>query len=312
METLAHRRLKLLGAALLDRAGCSAAGLEVTCPIARHRVDVAGFLDPLPSRILRQSDWMERGRAWQRSQIPSIGDGVGGALVLWRGTVARTVIVECKQARSDFLTDARRADDLLKERARLLSVQRALEERILKVAEPELRQSGTRLFGELEDWDFARSRVSSYREVLRDLKRLDAQLHGESKFWMMAHYRLADHLYILSPGGMIKEREVPPGWGLLEVDPLLLDDHLSLRGEPRGPAHEQTRNDREFVTAAREHVRVRVLAPEHSGRPEHSQRLLKNIAVAGTRLLLAGLAFREPAPSDDRRESPAEGRLGSA
>ncbi len=112
--------------------------------------------------------------------------------------------------------------------------------------------SGTRLFAELENWDFSRSRVRSYRAVLNDLRKVDERLHGESKFWTLWHYRLADWLYIAAPRGLIDPREVPPGWGLLEFEP-------------------------------RNGLSVRVRAPELAGKPEHRQRLLRNIAVAATR-----------------------------
>lgn len=220
--------------------GCVAAAPEVRCPIARHRVDAAGYLDPLPKRL---------------QALASDGSGLNHAkstTCLQRGLIGKTVIVECKQSRADFLTDSRDADDLLVERARLERVRTTLEEQIVKVCEPQLRRSGTRLFSELEEWDFERSRVASYRGVLNDLRRVDERLHGERKFWTLWHYRLADWLYLSAPPGVIRTREVPPGWGLIETQP---------GAEPM----------------------VKIRAPELSGKPEHRQRLLRNIAVAATR-----------------------------
>lgn len=187
-------------------------------------------------------------------------------LRLPRGDRPKTVIVECKQARSDFLTDSRDMGDLLAERDRLMRVRRVLEEQIVKACEPQLRLSGSRLFPDLEEWDFAASRVGSYRAVLNDLRRLDERMHGESKFWMMAHYRLADWLYLAAPRGVIAVREVPPGWGLLETD-----------AESGG-------------------MSVRVSAPELRGKPEHRTRLLRNIAVSATRRLARAEQPAEHAP----------------
>lgn len=158
-----------------------------------------------------------------------------------------------------------------------------LEDQIVKVCEPHLRQSGSKLFTELEDWDFSASRVGSYRAVLRDLRRIDQRLHGESKFWLLAQYRLADWLYLAAPRGMIRSSELPEGWGLLEADLACVDDESSHECGPMGCQ-----------------LRVRVPAPERSGKPEHRLRLLRNIAVAGTRLAVgASRAAAAPDPEPE-------------
>lgn len=193
-----------------------------------------------------------------------------------RGRLAKTVIIECKQSRADFLTDSRDAGDLLSERERLRRVKTVLEEQIVKVCEPHLRQSGSKLFKELEDWDFSASRVGSYRAVLRDLRRIDQRLHGESKFWLLAQYRLADWMYLAAPRGMIRAAELPEGWGLLEAGEACLEGEVGHGCELGGCR-----------------LSVRVPAPERAGKPEHRQRLLRNIAVAGTRLTLRGAAEPE-------------------
>ncbi len=260
METQRHRTLKRESVAALLRAGCVAAADEVRCPIARHRVDVAGYLDPLPKHKSPASE------QWQ-----TIGRALAAPFLLPRGDRPKTIIIECKQARSDFLTDSRDTDDLLAERDRLNRVRAVLEDQIVKVCEPHLRRSGSRLFAELEEWDFGRSRVGSYRGVLNDLRRIDERMYGERKFWTMAHYKLADWLYIAAPAGVIRAREVPPGWGLLEM-----------------PAN--------WEKGGRE-LHIRVPAPEHTGKPDHRHRLLRNIAVAASRRLVE----RSPA-----EESPVE------
>ncbi|MFM8785425.1 MAG: hypothetical protein ACKOFI_09820, partial [Phycisphaerales bacterium] len=80
METREHLGLKELAASWLISMGCRAVAHEVPCPVARFRVDAAG--------------WMPDG--------------------------PRTVVIECKASRADFLRDDLRVDDLLAERERLL------------------------------------------------------------------------------------------------------------------------------------------------------------------------------------------------
>lgn len=265
METLAHLRLKRLALEYLAAGGCSAAAVEVRCPIARHRADAAGYLDPLPARDVLQ--------------LAAAGaPPAGKALCFGRGRLAKSVIIECKQSRADFLTDSRNAEETLAERDRLERVRVTLEEQIVKACEPHLRQSGSALFADLETWDFSRSRVASYRAVLRDLKRIDERLHGESKFWLMARYRLADWLYLLAPRGVIRAREVPPGWGLLEVD------------------EEAIANEHTAMCVSEVHIRV--AAAERAGRIEHRTRLLRNIAVASTRQMLAALTSAHALPPE--------------
>ena len=261
METQAHQHLKRLAIGFLVRFGCSAAAVEVVCPIARHRADAAGYLDPMP---VRGAEHVSPGR-------------------MARGRFPKSVIIECKQSRADFLTDSRDADEVLAERERLERVRVTLEEQIVKACEPHLRQSGSALFADLETWDFSRSRVASYRAVIRDLKRVDERLHGESKFWLMARYRLADWLFLLAPRGVIRAREVPPGWGLLEVDGDL--------------------NTVEPMAAECTAIRVAVTAPERSGRVEHRTRLLRNIAVASTRQMLAEMTRDGAAQPTDEHAS---------
>jgi hypothetical protein len=258
METHAHRHLKVLAIRSLLRGGCAAAAAEVRCPIARHRVDVAGYVDALA----------------KRSNHPGPNEAVGlmvlepGEARFERGVCARSVIIECKQSRADFLSDSRDADELIAERERLIRVRKMLEEQIVKVCEPHLRRSGTRLFADLEEWDFSLSRVGSYRAVLRDLRKIDQRLHGESKFWKLAHYRLADWLYLAAPRGTIQPRELPTGWGLLEIERDVLE----------------TTESGEIDDASGSGVlRVRVAAPLLSGNPDHRSRLLRNIAVALSR-----------------------------
>lgn len=235
METPTHLHLKHLAVGFLRSLGCRAVATEVGCPIARYRVDVAGYLD--------RED--EDPAAWQpgakRRDPPD----------------PRTVVVECKQTRGDFLRDSAERDRVLAERAELEQLRRGIEERRVKLHEPHLRRSASALFPEMEVWDFDASRLRGYRQVVRRIRRIERRLYGETKFFMIARYRLADRLYLAAPQGLIGRGELPAGWGLLELR----------RG--REPLH------------------VAVEAPSMSTRPVHRMRLLRNIAVAASRTVAA-------------------------
>ncbi len=247
-ETTTHRRLKRLAAGVLFGDGCQAVATEVRCPIGRYRVDVAGYLDPLPAR--------DRHR-----RIEAVASATSVVLRRARGR-ARTAFLECKQARSDYLRDSRELDDLVGERDRLERERVRIEQEWIRSEEPHLRRSEGYLFPELESWDFGRSRNGAYKQLVRRLDRLEAKIHGETKFGRIARYRLADALYIVAPRGLIRAEEVAPGWGLLEVEP----DALESSDAPGASVASVTR-------------RAPVL-----GAPAHRHdRLLRNIAVAACR-----------------------------
>lgn len=259
VESLTHKALKVAVVELLRgrremgggeaACGCTAVGMEVRCPVARHRVDVAGYLDPLP-----------KASVGKRRARPPEGEGVEAGL-LERGERARTVIVECKQSRADFLTDRADSSRLMELRARLEQQRTEMEQGIIRACEPELRRSGTSLFVELETWDYARSRLPAYRELLRELAGVEKQLHGSVKFWRMAHYRLADALYVAAPAGMVREQELPRHWGLIEMARREVNGALG-NGEHAGA------------------WRIVKRAPDLDAREVYRRRLLRNIAAA--------------------------------
>lgn len=257
MESTAHLRLKRLALAFLRERGCLVVGTEVRCPIARWRVDVAGYLD-----VRGQGD-------------PALDDDPGAADAAWRRRPPRTIFIECKQSRSDFLRDRRDRERLLGERRALERLARTMERDRLRATEPDLRRAGT-LFPELmpdaEEWDWDAARSPAYRDLLRRLRRIDRRIHGETKFCLAARYRLADRLYVAAPRGLLRPRELPPGWGLLECAASALeadDARADLFGESL--------------------LTLRVPAPVLRPREEYRQRLLRNIAVAAS----AAFARRE-------------------
>jgi hypothetical protein len=236
METLAHTSLKRLAIAHLRREGYLASACEVRCQIARWIVDVAGWRD----------GWFDPARQ-QRIRLES----------------PQTVIIECKQSRSDFLRDNRRLDAMLALRERLDGIRRSLEEHHIKALEPQLRIEGSSLFAELDEWDFAASRLPSYQRVLRRLEQIEERLHGQTKFFRLSRYGLADALYLAASKGMIRRREVPPGWGLLECS----EEALRWNGESS-------------LFESPPMLTVKIEAPPRRVNEAHRHRLLRNIAIA--------------------------------
>ena len=239
METVAHRTLKRLATIYLRELGCQAVATEVHCPISRYRIDVAGYVDGA-----RAAD-LDSGAA----------DGS-----------PRTIVIECKQSRADFLRHNERAADLLGLRERLNGIRRSIEEHRIKPREPQLRLSGSALFSEMEQWDFSASTLPSYQRVLSRLQQVDEALHGETKFFLIAHYCLADRLYIAAPRGMIRRRELPVGWGLLECPADCLESQA--QGDLLGPAPA---------------LEPTIEAPDLGARAQRRYRMLRNIAVAASR-----------------------------
>lgn len=251
METREHLGLKELASAWLLSMGCRAVAHEVPCPIARFRVDAAG--------------WAEHD--WRLGADPAAHTSIFAAERAGDAHRApRTVVIECKASRADFLRDDLRVDDLLAERERLLGRKAEIERDLIPVHEPHLKRAEGALFEESASWDFEKSRLLPYRRVLRQLAKLEERLHGQTKFNLIARWRLADELWILAATGVVKPREVPAGWGLAECSPAVLR---------RGVQH--------ALAMGTLPLRVIVQAPRHAS-PEHRRaRILRNIAIELTR-----------------------------
>lgn len=249
METQAHQTLKHSALAWLGAQGCVVAACEVRCPISRYRVDAAGYADP---PALAEERRVGRVRAGPRGEELRLG---------------RTIFIECKASRSDFLRETHERPSLLAARDRLHRELEQVRAEYVRACEPHLRISGTYLFPDMESWDYDRSESKASRVIVRELRRIDLALHQQTKFFMLAHYRLADELLLLSPPGLIDPSELPKRWGLLYAD--------SGVDAASGPA------------AAR-----LVVPPEPlAARPHRALRALRNIAVASCRP-----AWRSAAP----------------
>ncbi|MCB9843348.1 MAG: hypothetical protein H6812_08845 [Phycisphaeraceae bacterium] len=205
MESNGHRRLKLLAAAFLRRNGFRAVAPETRLPGSRALVDIAGYYE---------------GHAG--------GEPSSAPLFTWKPAarekrVRCTAVIECKFVRSDFLRERHDLPVLLAKRDALEVRRREFERGHLREREPELQQSGSFLFEEMESWDFGNSRSTVYQRVLRELADVSKRIHGHSKFSTLAHRRLADRLYVIAPASTLAPRDVPLGWGLLCADPRALE-----------------------------------------------------------------------------------------
>ena len=231
-ESTAHRELKRLAARWLREQSYVAVGMEVADPTGRFRVDAAGWSDRRPG---------ERGR------VP-----------------CRTVVVECKQSRSDYLRDGSMASGLLARRSELIEELRSLGARPAVLFAPQAARQPT-LF---DHCSAERRRPDRQIRRLRlELTAIERRLYRGIKFARLARWRGATHLWIAAPVGLISPAELPLGWGLLEVPGKPLDHRVP------------------DAIAASSVVQIRVEASEFQPTASFQERLLRNIAVANTRFV---------------------------
>ena len=256
-ETKRHLQLKDLALAWLRAVGCRAVASEVACPFHRYRFDALGWLD----------------HADDVRAVEAFGQPLG------EPRAPRTIAVECKQSRADFASDDADPAELTRRKAYLLERRAVIEELRVKVRETHLKVEGSSLFEELATWEFGESRITAYRRVLSELAAIDEKMGVDTKFAQLARWRTADHLVLVTPAGLLRPREVPAGWGLVEVEPRALKKGWEpVAGEPLP-------------------CRLRV-APSALGTPaERRLRLLRNIAVAASRGVGYGLI--PPKPRED-------------
>jgi hypothetical protein len=255
-ETKRHLQLKDIALAWLRAVGCRAVALEVSCPFHRYRFDALGWLD----------------HADDPRAVAALGAPQGD-----HARAPRVIAVECKQSRADFASDDADPAELAKRKAYLLERRTVIEELRVKVRETHLKVADSSLFDELATWDLGQSKITAYRNVIAELEAIDQKLGIDTKFAQLARWRTADHLVVMTPAGLLRPREVPSGWGLVEVDPRALKKHWEpVAGDPL-PC-------------------ITRVAPSHLGTPEPRRlRLLRNLAVAACRGVGYGLIPPPPA-----------------
>lgn len=188
-ETPAHARLKRLALVWAQARGFSACALEVTLPQCRYRADLAAY-----------------------RQEPN---GIGA-----------TAIFECKQAFPDLRRD-NCCSATTRERLETVFRRRQILEKHLRVHFPSLRVADS-LFPEFNSHDFAAIQHRGYARVLRELNALQNRLYDCTKFETLLRYRCANLFFLVLPGELFLEAEIPVGWGALVES----DGTLSLMHKP--------------------------------------------------------------------------------
>lgn len=229
-ETQRHRELKRLACRWLREQGFLAVGMEVQDSTGRFRADVAG--------------WTDR----------AAGSGVR--------IKPRSVLIECKQSRSDYFRNIRQASGLLSRRQHVMeSISRHQPE-----ASPLFssgRSAPLSLFepGAIDgdDRELKRLRV--------ELASIERRLFRGVKLARMVRWRSATQFWLAAPAGMISHGELPLGWGLLEASRTAIEN-----GTPEGiPAS---------CVLSAAHV-----APDHAVNDRSLARMVRNIAVANSRFV---------------------------
>ena len=232
-ESAAHRELKRLALLWAQENGYPMAALEVCLPQCRYRADVAAYR---PER---------------------------------NGTIGHTVVFECKQSAPDLRRDAGRTSQLLSRLESAYRRQQVLEKN-LRVHYPTLR-TGETLFPEWDDYDFAAIKHRGYQRLLSQLSALQHQLRDGRKFETLARYACANLFYLVAPNDLVREAEVPLGWGLLIAE----TEKLILRRKPAW----------------------------HNSGESARLRILQRIAAAGTRQLNGRLGIYSPGEKAEPRFS---------
>ena len=229
-ETIQHRELKRLACRWLREHGFLAVGMEVQDPSGRFRIDVAG--------------WTDR----------AVGTGVR--------IKPRSILIECKQCRSDYFRNSRQTTGLLARRAAILDrISRSQPE-----ASP-LFVSGRRAPPSLFEPGAV---IDNGRELQRlrvELASIERRLFRGIKLARMARWHGATQFWLAAPTGMVSTCELPLGWGLVEASPWAIGQR-SPEGIPASSI-----------------LSCRQVAPEQPVDDRSLARLVRNIAVANSRFV---------------------------
>src|SRR5438067_9624312 len=213
-ETEAHARLKRLALVWAQREGYSACAMEVTLPHCRYRADLTAY--------------RPNGRQ------PVV-----------------TAIFECKQVLVDLRRDSGCTSTTM-QRLEQVHRRREILERNLRVHYPALRVADS-LFDEFDSHNFSAIDHRGYKQVVRQTQALQNRLFDCTKFETLIRYRCANLFFLVLPGELFREPEIPIGWGAL----------VDSSGE---------------FTLVRKPV-------WHETTEENQLRFLQRIATAGTRVL---------------------------
>lgn len=204
-ESELHLELKRLAREWARGEGFSCSACEVAVPGSGYRADVAAYRRAVARRVVEFE-----GKKLRRNEA----------------VVGATAVFECKQARADLLKDSFLAEGTRRELARLHERRLTLE-RLLRVHLPSAL-NGDDLFQEFQTLNAESMAHKGYQKVLRGIAALQNGLY-KTKFEKLARYRCANLFHLVAVEGIVKDYELPPGWGLLV---LRGDGALHLRVKP--------------------------------------------------------------------------------
>jgi hypothetical protein len=162
-----------------------------------------------------------------------------------------TAIFECKQA----LVDLRRDNGctaITMRRLKKVHHRREVLERNLRVHYPALCLADS-LFTEFDSHNFGAIEHRGYKQVVRQIQALQNRLFDGTKFETLIRYRCANLFFLVLPSELLREPEIPIGWGAL----IESNGDLILARKPAW----------------------------HEAEHESQLRFLQRIAMAGTRVL---------------------------
>jgi hypothetical protein len=202
------KRLALLWA---QAHGYSACAFEVSLPKSGYRADLAAYRHAVNKTMLRTS--LVPDAAPDGKSRSSAGTAATAGQMITRIEIGTTAIFECKRA----LVDLRRdncSTAITLERLLKADHRRQVLERNLRVHYPQLRIADS-LFSEFESHDFAAINHKGYLRVLRELTALQNRLYDCTKFEKLIRYRCANLFFLVLPGQLYREPEIPISWGAL-------------------------------------------------------------------------------------------------
>jgi len=238
-ETPAHRLLKQAALIWALEQGYRAGGFEVKLPNSNFRADVAACR-------------LER-------------------LASYECEIGLTAAFECKQARPDFLNDAKPEAESL-DRLAALNQRRKKLEQLVGTHYPNLRQGDT-LFPEFDRTDVSEVRHDGYQKVIREIRIVETAIFGRTKFDRLVRYRCVDLCYLVIRPGILQPEETPIDWGVLSPEDASCDLDS---GDAEIPKLQLVRKPQ------------RIDAPE-----THRLELLHQLAVSGTLRQLRESGFEE-------------------
>jgi hypothetical protein len=175
-ETAQHTLLKQLAFVWAQSQGFSACAMEVILPKCRYRADVAAYR-PCGKKI------------------------------------GLTAVFECKQALCDLRRDNCHSE-FARRRLKTICERRQVLEARLRTHYPNLH-NGDSLFPEFDSANFSAIGHRGYARLIRELQTLQNRLYDCTKFENLIRYRCANLFFVVLPDHLLREQEVPAGWGAL-------------------------------------------------------------------------------------------------